>query len=125
MKFATKALALVLMCALMQSTLANPSVTSSGDGKELGKILGSIWKVSILIVLLLLIIDAIQRFTGMKLGVAHGVRFIWFMYGLATMYIIGAGLDIYRGYNEGIFYWFYQRILVGYFGSGFVGFFKN
>lgn len=125
MKFTTKAVTLVLLSALIQSALSAPSVTSNGDGEEFGKILASIWKVSILVVLVLMVIDAIQRFTGMKLGVAHGVRFIWFIYGTATMYVIAAGQGIFRGYNEGIFYYFNQKIFRAYFGSGFVRFFKN
>lgn len=126
---------LVLLAMLATSTLTATThqnrellgISSvSWNSLNLGEYLGAIWKMSILICLILLIVDAIQRFGGKKLGVSHSVRFIWFIYGTAAVYFIGATVPQgYRVFNGTIFSKFLEEIFDGYFGSGRMDIFGN
>lgn len=98
------------------------------NANSIGETLGAIWKVSIIICLVLMIVDAVMRFTGRRLGVFHSVRFIWFIYGTACAWAVGglAGLTTpYRFFNDGIFSKFLEEIYFAYWGSKEVKFFKN
>lgn len=76
--------------------------------------------------LALMIVDAIMRFNGRKLGVTHSVRFIWFIYGTACVWAIGSAIPFgYRGFNDDIFRNFFEEIYDAYWGSKQVRFFKN
>jgi hypothetical protein len=126
---------LMLLAVMATSTLAAAThqnrellgvSTVSWDAANLGKWLGSIWKVSILICLVLLIVDAVMRFGSSKIGVSHSVRFIWFIFGTAVVWLIGAGVPQgYRVFNGAIFSQFYERIYNAYFGSEYVEIFSN
>ena len=115
--------------ALSQTTVTTTSFSSA----NLGKVLGAIWKVSMLICLVLMIADAWMRYNGRKLhnghGVAHACRFLWFIYFTAVVWVIsqnhGALTNPYRGAMNDIYGNFYEQVFMGYFKSGFVGFFKN
>jgi hypothetical protein len=65
-----------------------------------------------------MIIDAIMRFNGRKLGVSHSVRFIWFIYGTACVWAVGAGVPFgYRGFMDDIYRNFFEEIYDAYWGS--------
>jgi hypothetical protein len=107
-----------------------PNVSSvSWKEETLGEILGVIWKVSIIICLILLVVDAVQRFGGKKLGPSglfHSVRFIWFIYGSASLYSIGAVIPLaYREFMGNIYREFFLEIFDSYFGIGYVNIFNN
>jgi hypothetical protein len=128
----TTSFTMFVLLALASSTLATTSTDNrilqnvsavTWDAENLGEILGAVWKFSILVCLVLMIVDAVQRFGGKKLGVMHSVRFIWFIYGTASVYTIGQGL--YRGFNDLIFSKFSEEIFDGYFGSEQMSLFNN
>jgi hypothetical protein len=125
----TNTIVLVLLGLLTGSTLAQDPKhlsTVSWDSSVTGEILGAIWKVSIIICLILLVVDAVQRFQGKRLGIFHSVRFIWFIYGTAGAAFAGSHVtNGYRGFNSGIFSEFFLEIFDGYFGSGYMGIFNN
>jgi len=123
-------LAIVISGAMAQSTpgaplLADFTITST----QLGKVGGAFLKVSIIICFLLMIVDAIMRFGGSVLGIcgmAHTTRFIWFVYGISTIYYLGnTVVDGYRGFNDGIFLQLFECIFEGYFGSGYIKIFNS
>jgi len=125
-------LALLATCSLSSTTSISDSrmllniSDVSWDAEKFGEVLGAIWKMSILICLILMIVDAIQRFGGKKLGVMHSVRFIWFIYGTAAVWRVGAHIaNSYRVFNGKIFSQFYEEIFDGYFGSSQVTFFNQ
>ena len=123
------ALGVLVSPALSQTTVTTTSFSSD----TLGKVLGAIWKVSMLICLVLLIADAWMRKNGSKLhnghGVAHACRFLWFIYFTAVVWVIsqnhGSLTNPYRGAMNDIYGNFYEQVYRGYFKSGFVGFFTN
>lgn len=79
-----------------------------------------------MICLVLMIFDVFSRFGGKRIGVMHAVRFIWFIYGTACVYQIGAHVgNGYRVFNDSIFGKFLEEIYDGYFGSKQFKIFKN
>ena len=98
----------------------------SWNSERLGEILGAFWKMSILICLVLMMYDVFSRFGGKRIGVMHSVRFIWFIYGTATVYRVGNTIaNSYRGFNDDIQGKFMEETYDGYFGSHQFKIFKN
>lgn len=105
-------LSLLIASTLTQATSVKISGVSF-NATSLGEILGAIWKVSIIICLILMIVDAVMRFTGRRLGVFHSVRFIWFIYGTACAWAVGGLMGLttpYRFFNDSIFSQFLEEI---------------
>jgi hypothetical protein len=60
--------------------------------RTIGEGLGNIFKLTIMICCLMMLIDAVMRFFGAKLfghGVFYASRFIWFTYGSAVVWYLG------------------------------------
>lgn len=125
---------LLVIGALVSPALSQTTVTTTSfSSANLGKVLGAVWKVCMLVCLVLMIADAWTRYNGRKLmngqGVAHACRFLWFIYMTAVVWVIsqnhGTLTNPYRDFLNDIFGNFYEQVYLGYFKSGFVGFFTN
>jgi hypothetical protein len=98
----------------------------SFSAHTLGENLGSIVKVFIIIACALMLLDAITRFFGKKLfghGVFYVSRGIWWVYGMAVVWMLG-GLE-YLGYPKfigEIYGQLFSEVYDGYFGSGWFSF---
>jgi hypothetical protein len=101
----------------------------SWNEENLGEVLGIIWKSFLILCFVLQIADLASRFTGKKLGghgFFHACRCIVFLYGSASVFRLGSlPSNSYRGFLRGIFGEFNDEMFEGYFGSGFVGFWRN
>ena len=130
---------LVALCMLATSTLCaqathdNRMLTKvssvAWEESNMAEILGGLWKVTIIVCAILLVVDAVMRFGGSKLGASgmfHSVRFIWFIYGSSVVYNIARTTPLaYREFMGNMYSEFFSQIYAGYFGSGFLNIFVN
>lgn len=117
------------LCSLTTSHRELQTVTSvSWDEDKLAKFFAIFWETSILICFILLIVDAVMRFGGNKLGkgATHSMRFIWFIYGSAAVYFIGSHVALgYREFMGHMYRRLFEFTYKGYYDSGSVEIFSN
>jgi hypothetical protein len=100
----------------------------SFSAHTIGENLGSIIKVFIIAACCLMILDAVARLFGKKLfghGVFYVSRGIWWVYGMAVMWMLG-GLENngYRNFLGEIWGQLFSEVYDCYFGSGWFTFWK-
>lgn len=89
--------------------------------RTIGEGIGNIFKVIIIALCFMMLVDAVLRFSGRKLfghGVFYVSRFIWWTYGSAVVWYLGGHYFMAYTITLGeLLRGLYRRIYMGYFGS--------
>jgi len=118
-----------LSSQLTTAELAEVKTSTHSLADSAGITISTILKVFHLIAFLMLLLDVKARYNGTPLNYAHALRFIFFIYGSCCPWLLGGNENYapagYRGFNDNIFFHYFDLIYHGYFGFGYINCFNH
>ncbi len=104
-------------------------MTEHSMGDPFGHAFATLIKVAQMIALLMCLGDCLARYYGKPLHYTHTLRFAIFVYGACCPWLLGGNNNQtpggYRGFNDRIFYHFFDLIYHGYWGWGYFDCFNH